>query len=115
MWKGAGPLRTEESLTEGMAQLRSLRERAEGIALVKQTYFVLTLAEKIELVNMIKLGESIFTGALARRESRGAHVRLDYDRSYEVPVSTKFQMGSDRQWMMQEIPLPDKLPSRGDE
>jgi succinate dehydrogenase / fumarate reductase flavoprotein subunit/fumarate reductase (CoM/CoB) subunit A len=107
MWEGAGPLRTEESLHHALEQLRELGGRVEQIALSKQNYYALTLVEKIELVHMIKLSESIIIGALARRETRGAHVRLDYNQTNETAVSTKFQLDTNRQWTMKEIPLPD--------
>ncbi|TDF92031.1 FAD-binding protein [Paenibacillus piri] len=116
MWEGAGPLRTEASLSRALDRLRELGERVEGVALAKQSYYALTLVEKIELIHMLKLSESIIIGALARRESRGAHVRLDYNQSYETAVSTKFQLDASRQWTMQEIPLPElKQPSKGDQ
>jgi succinate dehydrogenase / fumarate reductase flavoprotein subunit/fumarate reductase (CoM/CoB) subunit A len=115
MWEGAGPLRTEEGLRSAWDRLRELSGRVEDIALAKQSFYALTLVEKIEMVNMIKLCESIIIGALARRESRGAHTRLDYAQAYETAVSTRFLLDSSRQWTMQEIPLPEpKQLSKGD-
>lgn len=110
MWEGAGPLRTEQSLNRALEKLRELSERVEGIALVKMNFYALTLVEKIELAHMLKLSESIIIGALARRETRGAHVRLDYDEAYETAVSTVFQLDAGRQWTMKEIPLPEMKP-----
>lgn len=106
MWEGAGPLRTETSLREALDKLRELSARVEGIALARQTYYALTLVEKIELLHMLKLSESIIIGALARRETRGAHVRLDYDHAYDTAVSTTFRLEAEGQWTMKEIPLP---------
>jgi len=106
MWAGAGPLRTEASLSRALEQLHELRGRVECATLAKVNFFALTLLEKIELYNMIQLSESIIMGALSRRESRGAHTRLDYDSAYETAVSTKFQFHATGRWTMEEIPLP---------
>ncbi|MEK8129580.1 FAD-binding protein [Paenibacillus filicis] len=105
MWEGAGPLRTEGSLNRAAERLVELSSRAEGIALAKQAYYALALVEKLEVQHMLKLGEAIILGAQARRESRGAHVRLDYEQAYETPVSTRFKLGSGRLWAMDELPL----------
>ena len=114
MWEGAGPLRTEASLTRALEQLRELTGRVEGIALAKQAFYALTLVEKLELLHMLKLSEAIIIGALARRESRGAHVRLDYDQAYDTAVSTKFRLDEQHQWTMEELSLADPAqPSRG--
>ncbi|MCS7460340.1 FAD-binding protein [Paenibacillus doosanensis] len=106
MWEGAGPLRTEAGLTRALEELRELTARVDNIALARQNYYALTLVEKIELVHMLKLSETIITGALARRESRGAHTRLDHNHAYETAVSTKFRLDAAGRWSMEEIPLP---------
>ncbi|TVY09259.1 FAD-binding protein [Paenibacillus cremeus] len=114
MWEGAGPLRTEAGLSRAAELLRELSERVEGIALAKQSYFALTLVEKLELVHMIKLSEAIIMGAQARRETRGAHVRLDYDQAYADAISTQFQLEANRQWTMKEMTLSEsKQLSKG--
>ncbi|MEO5363264.1 MAG: FAD-dependent oxidoreductase [Magnetococcus sp. DMHC-8] len=67
---------------EGMAQLAAmfpgLREDYERIHLDDRSeIFNLDLLRAVELRNLLDLAECIVRGALARRESRGAHYRLD--------------------------------------
>ncbi len=104
MWKGAGPLRTEEGLRQALADIRGLWKQLEEISLAPARKYALSLVEKAEAANMLKVSEAIVIGALARRESRGAHVRLDYDQQNQTAVSTKFTL-ADGQWRMQEIVL----------
>ncbi|NBD24772.1 FAD-binding protein [Paenibacillus glycinis] len=90
MWKGAGPLRTEESLTAALAEVRALRAELDAIALAKPGKFALPLAEKLEAANMLQVGEAIVLAAIERRESRGAHVRLDYEET--LPTAAGFSL-----------------------
>lgn len=102
MWEGAGPLRTEKQLVQAEHQLLELRQRVEQIALVRSSAYALSLVEKLELLNMIKLSEAIVAGARQRKETRGAHVRLDYEQSYEHPVSLQYKLNVEGQsWTLQ--------------
>jgi succinate dehydrogenase/fumarate reductase flavoprotein subunit len=78
MWKGAGPLRTGESLERGLAEVRSLAAESADVALAPLEAFALNLQEKVELRMMLAIAEAIVLPAAERRESRGAHVRLDF-------------------------------------
>ncbi len=78
MWENAGPLRTGEKLAAALADVRALAAESADIALAPQTAFALNLQEKVELRIMLAVAESIVLPAIARRESRGAHVRLDF-------------------------------------
>jgi succinate dehydrogenase/fumarate reductase flavoprotein subunit len=98
MWEGAGPLRTEEKLVAARQQLAALRDRVVRIALAKSSAYVLGFVEKVELLHMIMLGEAIVEGALLRKETRGAHVRLDYEQPYEQPVSIQYKRHRDGAW-----------------
>lgn len=106
MWKGAGPLRTETGLVTALEELRVLRDELQTISLSRQSKFVLTLIEKLEAANLLKVGEAIIMGALERRESRGAHVRLDYEPSLDAPVSSSFTLDETGEWSIQQIQLP---------
>ncbi|WP_214626434.1 FAD-binding protein [Paenibacillus agaridevorans] len=101
MWEGAGPLRTEEKLVAAGQQLAALRDRVIRTALAKSSAYVLNLVEKVELLHMIMLGEAIVEGALLRKETRGAHVRLDYEQSYKQPVSIQYKWHRDGAWELQ--------------
>jgi succinate dehydrogenase/fumarate reductase flavoprotein subunit len=105
MWLGAGPLRTEDGLQQAKNKLELLRHSFEGISLAKQSHYVLSLVEKVEINHMLKLSEAIIMGAISRKESRGAHVRLDYEQQNTAVISTSFTL-EDKAWNMQEISVP---------
>ena len=57
------------------------------VALAPMTDFALNLQEKVELRIMLAVAESIVLPAIERRESRGAHVRLDYQDADDVAIA----------------------------
>jgi succinate dehydrogenase / fumarate reductase flavoprotein subunit len=79
--------RNEEGLKKGLEEIRVLKERCKDIEIVnKGKRFNYELMEGIELGHQINLSEVILLSALHRRESRGAHFRVDFpnraDRYY---------------------------------
>ena len=73
-WKYAGPVREEDSMKEGLAQLASLEKRIERIypATLKDLF------RKRELENGTLVLKTILRGSLLRRESRGFFSRKDF-------------------------------------
>lgn len=100
MWEGAGPLRNEEKLRHAKHQLADLRRRVEDVALARADVYTLGLVEKLELIHMIKLGEAIIAGADLRKETRGAHVRLDYEQAYDQPITIHYGLMEDGSWRL---------------
>ena len=79
MTDNAGVFRTEETLTEQVKIVKSLRERFENIRIDdKSKIFNTDLQEAIELGHMLDYALFIVESALARKESRGAHFREDF-------------------------------------
>jgi len=78
--EGAGIYRTEETLKETCDTIATLRKRYAGIDLHdKSNVFNTDLFQALELENMLALAQTVAEGALARKESRGSHQRLDYE------------------------------------
>ncbi|MBD3407103.1 MAG: FAD-dependent oxidoreductase [Candidatus Lokiarchaeota archaeon] len=74
-----GVYRNQEQLEQALRVIRNLRERFENISIgPSDIRFNYSLVRTLELENMLTLAEIITMGALMRRESRGAHWRLDY-------------------------------------
>jgi succinate dehydrogenase / fumarate reductase flavoprotein subunit len=74
-----GIFRTEASLKEAAEKVRELRERAGRIELQDRgRVFNSELIQALELHSLLDVAETIVAGALARRESRGAHYRSDF-------------------------------------
>ncbi|MCG8366642.1 MAG: succinate dehydrogenase/fumarate reductase flavoprotein subunit [Pseudanabaenales cyanobacterium] len=79
MAEHCGVFRTDEIITEGLTQFKALRDQYPQIRLDDPGKVWNTeLIEALELQSLMVVGEVIMTGALQRRESRGAHSREDF-------------------------------------
>jgi fumarate reductase flavoprotein subunit len=76
---GAGIYRDEEGTQKTCEKIAELRDRYKGIEINdKSNVFNTDLQSALELRNMLDVAETIAEGSLQRRESRGAHQRLDF-------------------------------------
>ncbi len=81
MTQNAGIFRTEESLQKQKKKIKELRERFKHIRIDdKSKIYNTDLQEAIELGHMLDYSMFIVEGAIARKESRGAHFRDDYPK-----------------------------------
>jgi fumarate reductase flavoprotein subunit len=79
MEKNAGLYREENGLREAVAKIAELRQRYQKVMLHdKSNVFNTDLFQVLELGSMLDCAEALTVSALARKESRGAHQRLDY-------------------------------------
>jgi len=79
MERDAGIYRTGEELAAGVAKLSELRQRYKDVALHdKSNVYNTDLIQALELGAMLDCAEAVMVGAAERKESRGAHQRLDY-------------------------------------
>ncbi|MES2296580.1 MAG: fumarate reductase (quinol) flavoprotein subunit [Pseudomonadota bacterium] len=79
MEKNVGIYRTEAGLQEAVEVIANLRRRYQDVSLNdKSNVFNTDLFQVLELGSMLDCAAAMTEGALARRESRGAHQRLDY-------------------------------------
>jgi fumarate reductase (CoM/CoB) subunit A len=97
-----GPIRHERTLKEALAEYERIeREDMPGMRLDErarssQEVRGQELESALSVRNLALLGRILATAALARRESRGAHFRLDYPESDERRwrVVTRLQQGT---------------------
>lgn len=76
---GAGIYRDEEGAATACEIIAKLRERYKSIEVNdKSNVFNTDLQSALELRNLLDVAETVAEGSLERRESRGAHQRLDY-------------------------------------
>lgn len=79
MTEKVGIFRTEKGLTGAIEALKELKERADKASLSSRS---LTMNQELiqhwELDNLLDVSMVIAQGALNRRESRGAHFRMDF-------------------------------------
>jgi len=79
MEENAGIYRTGDGLTAACAKLSELRSRYRKIELHDKTNVYNTdLLQALELGSMLDCAEAVTQSGLARKESRGAHQRLDF-------------------------------------
>ena len=75
----ASVMRDEGKLKVAQSKISELRERYMRAPLMDQGSLMNTdLTESLEFGNLLDIAEAIVAGALARKESRGAHFREDY-------------------------------------
>jgi succinate dehydrogenase/fumarate reductase flavoprotein subunit len=79
MQQHAGATRTEEGLAQALQRLSELREEIPDRAGLREAALLYNrdAGKALELRNMADTGWSVAASARERRESRGAHVRLD--------------------------------------
>jgi fumarate reductase flavoprotein subunit len=76
---GAGIYREESSTSATCETIAELRQRFASIEVHdKSNVFNTDLQQALELRNLLDIAETVAEGSLQRRESRGAHQRLDY-------------------------------------
>lgn len=81
MMDKASVFRIEPDLKKCLETIRGLKGRAARVALKDRgKRFNMELLEAFELESLLDLSQATVTGALARKESRGAHCREDYPK-----------------------------------
>lgn len=74
-----GVFRNEEVMQEGIEQLKAIRDRLPGVRLKDDSkIFNYARIEALELENLVDISMAIMMSAEARKESRGAHSRVDF-------------------------------------
>jgi fumarate reductase flavoprotein subunit len=85
MEEGAGIYRSEESLRDTCKKIREIRARFDNLQVGdKSRVFNTELTQALELGSMIDCAQTIAISALNRKESRGSHQRLDYEKRDDV-------------------------------
>jgi succinate dehydrogenase / fumarate reductase flavoprotein subunit len=81
MAANAGIFRDEKGLTEALAKVRELKERFKNANLsYKGNRANFALVGYLDVKGSLDVAECLTMGALARKESRGSHFRLDFGK-----------------------------------
>ena len=74
MWRNSGIIRNEKGLKEALDKIDEIRSESKNAKAAD----IQGLMLRLELDNLLLVGEMVTKAALARTESRGAHFREDY-------------------------------------
>lgn len=77
----AGIVRNEKDLVRARTELAKLKERAAGVNVSGNRQFNPGWHQAIDLRSLLIVSEMLVVAAIERKESRGAHTRLDYANS----------------------------------
>jgi len=81
MTRTMGVFRNHDDMMNMLAIIKELQERYRQVTIDDRgNAFNLDLIEALELENLLSFSEVIVEGALARKESRGAHFRSDFPK-----------------------------------
>lgn len=84
MWEKAGISREESTLREALSEINAIRQESEDIRISSVKAYNREVIHAIELKHMLLCAELIIISSLTRRETRGAHLRLDYPERNDV-------------------------------
>ena len=96
MGRNVGIFRTQEDMERGLEQLAALRQRADRVRAEGGRVYNPGWHMSRDLRHMIIVSEAITRSALLRRESRGAHSRLDHPER------------NDEEWMKHSLCYHDR-------
>ena len=84
MWTKVGAFRTGEDLIAARERIRAMCEgEIDELSVGPDTVHNASLVEWFELHNGLQAAETVVVAGLNRRESRGAHQRLDFPQSLD--------------------------------
>jgi succinate dehydrogenase / fumarate reductase, flavoprotein subunit len=112
MWETCGVVRDQAGLQRGLDRVAELRELAGQIDVRPSSEGYADLAHALDLRASLLAAEATLLGAMARRESRGAHQRRDHpEPSPELRVNFQTRLdGTGRHLAVTAQPVPPVPP-----
>ena len=114
MWECCGVVRTEDSLREGLTRLSEVCRLLDDVDVSPSAEGFGDLAHVLDLRGSVVIAEATILSALERRETRGAHHRLDHPDP-DPGLLVNFTAGMEEGSMVIESspvpPVPDHLRS----
>jgi succinate dehydrogenase / fumarate reductase flavoprotein subunit len=108
MQKYVGIFRNEEDLRKGLLEIQGLRERAAKVRVAGSRLFNPGWHLAQDLNSMLTVSEAVALSALERKESRGAHSRIDYPKYDETwGKQNNIVMRDGAEMKLQQLPTPE--------
>ena len=95
MWKYVAIVRDEEGLLKAQDELNVLDSKSDNMDVSSHEEYNDELKVALEVKSMIKLAQLIVKSALLRKESRGAHYRMDYPELNDKEYLKSFIINKD--------------------
>ncbi|HEX7196740.1 MAG TPA: FAD-binding protein [Candidatus Limnocylindria bacterium] len=109
MWESCGVVRTESGLRAGLEELGRLREAAENVDVRPGAEGWTDLAHALDLRAGLISAEATLRSAIERRETRGAHIRSDFEK-LDPALRVNFHVDARMEpWPEPVPPAPDEL------
>jgi succinate dehydrogenase / fumarate reductase flavoprotein subunit len=104
-----GIVRREIELEDALEGIGRLRERAKQVAVSGNREYNPSWHTALDLRNLLSYSEAIARAALERKESRGAHARLDHPGKDEVfgKRTIVIRQGREGELQVSQEPLPE--------
>jgi len=86
-WEGLGPARSADSIREARQTIGELESEQDALAIEEDMLWNQSFIDAIELRSMLVTARAVADSADARRETVGAHVRIDHRNAPARPYS----------------------------
>jgi succinate dehydrogenase / fumarate reductase flavoprotein subunit len=109
MWERCGVVRSEDGLRDGLRELASIREAADGVDVRPGAEGWTDLAHALDLRAGLVAAEATLRSAIERRETRGSQIRTDFpelDPALQVNLHVDERM---KPWTEAVPPMPEEL------
>jgi succinate dehydrogenase/fumarate reductase flavoprotein subunit len=104
MWERVGPLRDAAGLEDALQAIETIEAEARDLQIADIKRCNTEVADAVALPHMVATARAIASSALARTESRGAHVRSDFpDRDDARPAENMVVSVRDGEYTLQSV------------
>jgi succinate dehydrogenase / fumarate reductase flavoprotein subunit len=109
MQSRVGIVRNHRDMEQALVELEKLRQRAARVRASGNRHYNPGWHTALDLHNLMIVAEAVTRGALARRESRGAHFRDDYPAKDDKTCRylSVIRRGSDGAMTLRQDPVPE--------
>jgi len=107
-----GIVREQSEMEAAVPLIASLRQRLSAVGVIGNREFNPGWHTAMDLNSQLTVSEAIARSALMRKESRGAHFRVDYPEkdSEQGKVNTVVRRGDSGEMLVEQRPLPPMPP-----